>query len=111
MQLPAPVFIAVVAVVHVAAEDSDEKTPKASEGPITKGSPVGNTILLALVAVGCLVWLWIQYCEKMKTHKAKSSAARSRPCLLHRPGRGLIFSVRGRVEQRQRTRTECTNLC
>lgn len=76
MSAPSLIFIVAVTLIDVvdSTEDSNPSPPSVNsveaKGPIVRGSPIGNMILLGLVCVGVLIYLWIQWCEKMKLHKA-----------------------------------------
>jgi len=71
----APSLIFVLATMNVVAEaeESSNPSPITNSEKIAKGSPMGNLILLAVVGVVGLMYAYVAWCEKMKSHKARTT--------------------------------------
>merc|ERR1712146_464243 len=70
----------VVFVVSAVAEEStpeNDQQQKQAPEELKKGSPIGNTILFVVFIVGLLGYAFLQWCEKMKTHKTGAEARRA----------------------------------
>ena len=55
-----------------AAEEETSSNPggdSTDKGPVIRGSPMGNMILGGIVLFVGLIYLYVQWAEKMKTHK------------------------------------------
>ncbi len=71
LELISCVLLAVISTT-IADSSSDGEILQPAQPDFVRGSPIGNMILLILLAGGCGAYMWARYCEDLKKNQVRS---------------------------------------